>query len=123
MRHQVKKGRKLGRTKSHRDAMFRNMVVSFIKAEKIETTVQKAKELRSIAEKLVTRSKDNTLHNRREAAKTIKDKSALVKLFEEIGPRFKERPGGYTRIIKTGFRKGDSAQMAIIEFVDQEDED
>ena len=120
MRHLVKKGRKLGRKKSHRKAMLKNMLVSFFKHEKIETTVEKAKELRKFAEKLITRAKTDSVHNRRIARRWIEDKDVLTKLFTEIGPRYKERKGGYTRIVKTGYRKGDNARMAIIELVTEE---
>jgi len=123
MRHLVNKGRKFGRKAAHRDAMFKNMLVSFIKHEKINTTVEKAKDLRSYAEKLITRAKEDSVHNRRVARKMIEDREALSKLFTEIGPRYKSRNGGYTRIIKTGFRKGDNAQMSIIEMVEQVEEE
>ncbi|HOV45613.1 MAG: 50S ribosomal protein L17 [Spirochaetes bacterium] len=116
MRHLVNKA-KLGRTKSHRDAMLKNMLASLFIHEKIETTLAKAKFLQSTAEKLITRAKSDSVHNRRIARKYVEDKDALVKLFNEIGPRHKDRNGGYTRIVKTGFRKGDNAPMAIIEIL------
>ncbi|HET6489897.1 MAG TPA: 50S ribosomal protein L17, partial [Syntrophales bacterium] len=116
MRHRVG-GRKLGRTTSHKDAMLRNMVTSFLKFEKIETTDIKAKELRRVAEKMITLAKRGGLHARRQAAAVIQDKDVVKKLFDEIGARFADRQGGYTRIVKTGFRVGDSAPMAIIELV------
>lgn len=114
MRHQVG-GRKLGRTTSHKDAMLRNMVTSFLKYEKIETTDIKAKELRRVAEKMITLAKRGGLHARRQAAAVIREKGVVQKLFDEIGARFADRQGGYTRIVKTGFRAGDSAPMAVIE--------
>lgn len=120
MRHLVKKGRKFGRTKAHRKAMFKNMLVSLFKYERIETTVEKAKDLRSYAEKLITRAKVDSVHNRRIARKWIEDREVLTKLFKEIGPRFKDRNGGYTRVVKTTYRKGDSAQMAVIELISEE---
>ena len=116
MRHGVG-GRKLGRTTSHRTAMLRNMVTSFLKHEKIETTDVKAKELRRVAEKMITLAKKGGLHARRQAAAVIRDKDVVKKLFDEIGARFADRQGGYTRIVKTGFRAGDSAPMAVIELM------
>ena len=110
---------KLGRTPSHRKAMLRNMVTDFFKHEKIETTQAKAKALRPYAEKLITMGKKDTLTARRQAARFVRDKGVLKKLFDEIAPRYSERPGGYTRIIKLGgSRAGDHAQMAIIEMVE-----
>lgn len=117
MRHR-KQGRKLGRTSAHRKAMFANMATSFFLHEKIKTTEPKSKELRQIAEKLITLAKRGDLHARRIAAKTVRDKVVLKKLFEEIGPRFAERNGGYTRIIKLGTRFGDGAPMSVIELVE-----
>ncbi|MCG8454204.1 MAG: 50S ribosomal protein L17 [Spirochaetales bacterium] len=108
---------RLGRKPSHRKALHRNMVTSLIKYERIETTQAKAKEIRRTAEKLVTRAKVDSVHNRRIAAKTIFEKDVLNKLFTEIGPRFTERPGGYTRIMKLGQRRGDAAEMVILEFL------
>lgn len=116
MRHR-KQGRKLGRTASHRLAMFRNMVVSLFAHERIETTDARAKELRSIAEKLITMGKKGTLHARRNAARWVQDSAVLQKLFDDIGPRFSERPGGYTRIVKLRNRHGDNAPISIIELV------
>jgi large subunit ribosomal protein L17 len=117
MRHR-KKGRHLGRTTSHRKAMLRNMATSLFKHGRIETTVAKAKELRVYAEPLITKAKRGDLHARRHVARHIRDREALAKLFEEIGPRYAERPGGYTRVIKLGHRAGDAADVAIIELVE-----
>lgn len=116
MRHR-KSGRKLGRTATHRSAMFRNMVVSLFEHERIETTDAKAKELRRIAEKLITRGKAGTLHSRRMAARYVRNASVLQKLFSDIAGRYSEREGGYTRIIKLGNRKGDNAPISIIELM------
>lgn len=116
MRHR-NSGRKLGRTASHRHAMFRNMVTSLFEHERIETTDARAKELRSIAEKLITQGKRGTLHARRNAAKWVHGADVLKKLFDDIAPRFAERPGGYTRIVKVGQRHGDNAPLSIIELV------
>ena len=118
MRHR-KSGKKLNRNSSHRQAMFRNMAVSLIEHEVIKTTVVKAKELRRFAEPLITLSKEDTLANRRLAFDRTRSKAAVGKLFSEIGPRSKDRNGGYTRILKCGFRQGDSAPMAFIELVDR----
>lgn len=117
MRHR-KRQRKLGRTSEHRSALFRNQLASMVQNERIVTTLAKAKELRPIVEKMVTLGKDDTVHHRRRAAVSMPDKGLLKRLFEDIGPRFSDRPGGYTRIIKLGPRKGDGAEMAILEFVD-----
>jgi large subunit ribosomal protein L17 len=119
MRHS-KSGRRLGRTTSHRIAMFRNMVTSFLTHEKIVTTDAKAKELRPIAEKMITLGKQGDLHAVRQAAAYIRDKQTVTKLFSVIAPRFKERPGGYTRIVKLGIRPGDTAEMSLIELVEEE---
>ena len=119
MRHQ-KDGRKLGRSTSHREAMFRNMVTSFLQYEKITTTDAKAKELRKVAEKMITLGKQGSLHARRQAASFVRDRAVVKKLFEEISPRFKDRAGGYTRIIKAGNRVGDNAPLSIIELIPQE---
>jgi len=119
MRHR-KEGRKLGRTSSHREAMLRNMTVSLLQHERIETTTAKAKELRPYAERLITLAKRGDLHSRRLAARKVEDAGALAKLFDSIGPRYAERAGGYTRVLKTGFRKGDGAEMALVELVDRE---
>ncbi len=119
MRHR-KSGKKLNRNSSHRQAMFRNMTVSLIEHEVIKTTVVKAKELRRFAEPLITLSKEDSVANRRLAFNRTRSKAAVGKLFSEIGPRSKDRKGGYTRILKCGFRKGDSAPMAFIELVDRD---
>jgi large subunit ribosomal protein L17 len=118
MRHQ-KSGRKFNRTSSHRQAMFRNMSASLIKHELIRTTLPKAKELRRVAEPLITLGKKDGVANRRLAFSRLRDKEAVGKLFSEIGPRYSERPGGYLRIIKCGFRDGDNAPMAYVELVDR----
>jgi len=118
MRH-LKSGRKLGRTSSHRKAMFRNMVTSLIEHEQIETTDAKAKELRRVADKMVTLGKRGDLHARRQAASFIRKRSVVSKLFGEVAERFKNRPGGYTRIIKIGHRHGDAATMSMIELTDR----
>ena len=108
----------LSRTTAHRRAMSRNMVTSLLRFERITTTKSKALEVRKAAEKLITRSKVDSVHNRREAAKFIQDEKILNKLFTEIGPRMKERNGGYTRVLKLGYRQGDAADMVILELVD-----
>ena len=118
MRHR-KAGRKFNRTSSHRSAMFKNMAVSLIDHEIIKTTLPKAKELRRVAEPLITLSKTDNVANRRLAFNRTRNAAAVGKLFSELGPRYAERPGGYTRILKCGFRSGDSAPMAYIEFVDR----
>ncbi|MDR2871851.1 MAG: 50S ribosomal protein L17 [Xanthomonadaceae bacterium] len=118
MRHQ-KSGRKFSRTSAHRDAMFRNMASSLFKHEIIKTTLPKAKELRRIAEPLITISKMDGVANRRLAFARLRDKEAVGKLFVELGPRYRERPGGYLRILKCGFRDGDNAPMAYVELVDR----
>lgn len=112
--------RKLGRTSAHRTAMFANMAASLIKHEQIVTTLPKAKELRPFVEKLVTLAKKGDLHARRIAISRVRDVGQVGKLFETLGPRYKSRKGGYTRVLKAGFRYGDSAPMAVIEFVDRE---
>ena len=119
MRHR-NSGRKLGKTASHRTAKFANMAAALIKHEQITTTLPKAKELRPVVEKLVTLSRRNDLHARRQAISTIRDLDQVKKLFEVIGPRYVGRPGGYTRVLKAGFRHGDNAAMAVIEFVDRD---
>jgi len=119
MRHR-KSGRKLNRTSSHRMAMFSNMAASLIKHEQIVTTLPKAKDLRPVVEKLVTLAKRGDLHARRQAIAQLRDLGTVKKLFETIGPRYKERAGGYTRVLKAGFRYGDSAPIAVIEFVDRD---
>jgi large subunit ribosomal protein L17 len=118
MRHR-KAGRKLNRNSSHRDAMFRNMAASLFQHETIRTTVSKAKELRRVAEPLITLAKDDSVAHRRLAFDRIRDRDTVGKLFNELGPRYKARPGGYMRILKCGFRAGDSAPMAIVELVDR----
>ena len=118
MRHR-NSGRQLNRNSSHRSAMFKNMAASLFKNEIIKTTLPKAKELRRVAEPLVTRAKNDSLANRRLVFSRIRDRDMVSKLFNELGPRYKNRPGGYLRILKCGFRTGDSAPMAIVEFVDR----
>ena len=120
MRHKIA-GKRLGRTTSHRMAMFRNMVTSLFEHERIVTTVEKAKELRPIAEKMITLGKRGDLHARRQALSFIRSKDVVDKLFTEIKDKFADRKGGYTRILKTGTRRGDAASMAIIEFVGYEE--
>jgi large subunit ribosomal protein L17 len=119
MRHQVS-GKKLGRNSSQRKALLRSLVTSFVEKERIRTTLAKAKATRPIAEKMITLAKTNSLHTRRQALQYIYKKDAVKKLFEDIGPRFAERPGGYTRIIKLGPRAGDGAEMAVLELVGTE---
>ncbi|TXT40479.1 MAG: hypothetical protein FD135_1259 [Comamonadaceae bacterium] len=111
--------RKLNRTSSHRLAMLRNMMNSLIQHEVIKTTVPKAKELRRVIEPMITLAKEATVANRRLAFDRLRDRDNVVKLFNELGPRFKARPGGYTRILKMGFRVGDNAPMALVEFVER----
>ena len=111
--------RKLNRTSSHRQAMLRNMANSLIQHEAIKTTVPKAKELRRVVEPLITLAKEPTLANRRLAFNRLRDRDNVVKLFEVLGPRFAKRPGGYTRILKMGYRVGDNAPMALVELVDR----
>ena len=117
MRHR-KKGRGLSWTASHKKATMRNLATSLFRYERIETTTAKAKELRPYAERLITLGKRGDLHARRLAGRSIADRQVLGKLFDDIGPRFTERPGGYTRILKLGNRRGDAAEMALIELVD-----
>lgn len=119
MRHLVK-GKKLGRNSSQRKALLRNLVTSFLEKERMRTTLSKAKATGPIAEKMITIGKKNTLHARRRALRYIYKKSVVKKLFEDINPRFSERPGGYTRIIKLGPRAGDGAEMAMIELIGSE---
>lgn len=114
--------RKLNRTSSHRLAMLRNMMNSLLTHEAIKTTVPKAKELRRVVEPMITLAKEPTLANRRLAFDRLRDRDVVVKLFNELGPRFKARPGGYTRILKMGFRVGDNAPMALVELVDRAEE-
>jgi large subunit ribosomal protein L17 len=116
MRHQ-KAVRKLGRTTSHKEAMLRNMVTSLLKHEKITTTDTKAKELRMVAEKMISLGKNGSLHARRQAAGVVRERGVVKKLFEDISPRYKDRSGGYTRIVKAGFRVGDNASLAVIELI------
>lgn len=118
MRHR-KSGRKLNRNSSHRAAMFRNMTVSLFEHEVIRTTLPKAKELRRVAEPLITLSKEDSVANRRLAFSRTRSDMAVGKLFNELGPRYKQRPGGYLRVLKCGFRAGDAAPMAIVELVDR----
>lgn len=118
MRHQ-KSGRKFSRTSAHREAMFVNMAASLFKHELIRTTLPKAKELRRVAEPLITIGKTDGVANRRLAMSRLRDKEAVGKLFVELGPRYKARPGGYLRIMKCGFRPGDNAPMAYVELVDR----
>jgi len=119
MRHRVK-GKKLKRDTSQRMALLRNLVTSFLEKERIKTTLAKAKATRPIAEKMITLAKKNTLHTRRLALRFIYKKEVVKKLFDELGPRFSERPGGYTRIVKIGPRAGDGAEMAVLELVGTE---
>ncbi len=118
MRHQ-KSGRKFNRTSAHREAMFKNMAASLFKHELIKTTLPKAKELRRVAEPLITMAKVDGVANRRLAFARLRDKEAVGKLFVELGPRYQGRPGGYLRILKCGFRAGDNAPMAYVELVDR----
>ena len=118
MRHR-KSGRHLNRTSAHRKAMFRNMAVSLVEHEMIRTTVPKAKELRRVVEPLITLSKEDHHSKRRLAFDRLRDREAVTKLFGELGPRYRDRPGGYLRILKCGYRPGDSAPMAIVELVDR----
>ncbi|HCM83296.1 MAG TPA: 50S ribosomal protein L17 [Alphaproteobacteria bacterium] len=119
MRHRLK-GRLLNRKSQHRLAMFANMAAALIKHEQIKTTLPKAKDLRSVVEQLITLSKKGGLANRRLAMARLRDEDMVKKLFDVIGPRYKARPGGYTRVLKAGFRYGDAAPMAIIELVDRD---
>jgi len=118
MRH-LKSGRKLNRNSSHRQAMFRNMAASLLSHEAIRTTVPKAKELRRVVEPLITLAKSDSVANRRLAFSRLRQRGVVTKLFTEIGPRYRDRPGGYTRILKCGFRQGDAAPMALMELVDR----
>jgi large subunit ribosomal protein L17 len=121
MRH-LKSGRQLSRNSSHRWAMMRNLITALLREEKIQTTDPKAKELRRWVDRVITLGKQGSLHARRQVLSIVQDKAVVRKLFDTIGPRFKDRPGGYTRIIKLGIRRGDAAQMALIELVGGEDE-
>ena len=118
MRHR-QSGRQLNRNSSHRQAMFRNMAASLFKHEVIKTTLPKAKELRRVAERLITCAKNDSVANRRLVFNRLRDRDMVSKLFNELGPRYKERPGGYLRILKFGFRTGDNAPMAVVELVDR----
>jgi large subunit ribosomal protein L17 len=118
MRHR-NTGRQLSRNSSHRKAMLRNLTASLLNHEVIKTTVPKAKELRKVAEPLITLAKTDSVHKRRIAFARLRDRDIVTKLFNELGPRYKERPGGYMRILKMGFRPGDSAPMALVELVDR----
>ncbi len=118
MRHK-KSGRRLGRDSSHRKAMYRNLASSLVRHETIKTTLPKAKELRRVVEPLITLAKEDGVSRRRLAFARLRDEVAVGKLFNELGPRFKERPGGYLRILKMGFRRGDAAPMAVVQLLDQ----
>ncbi len=120
MRHR-KSGRKLGRNSSHRTAMYRNMAASLVQHETIRTTLPKAKELRRVVEPLITLAKQDGVYRRRLAFSRLRDDAAVGKLFNELGPRFKDRPGGYLRILKVGYRAGDAAPMALVQLLDQPD--
>ncbi|HHO67400.1 MAG TPA: 50S ribosomal protein L17 [Gammaproteobacteria bacterium] len=122
MRHR-QSGRKLNRNSSHRKAMFRNMAASLMRHEVIKTTLPKAKELRRVAEPLITLAKTDSVHKRRLAFDRLRDRDVVTKLFNELGPRYKDRPGGYLRILKMGYRAGDKAPMALVELVDRPQED
>ena len=121
MRHKYS-GRKLNRTSSHRSAMFKNMMASLIEHEEIKTTVPKAKELRGFVERLITISKVDTVAKRRIVFSRIRSKEAVAKLFNDLGPRFQKRPGGYLRVLKCGYIAGDKAPMAIVQLVDKKEE-
>jgi len=121
MRHR-KSGRKLGRNSSHRKAMYRNMAASLVRHETIKTTLPKAKELRRVIEPLITLAKEDGVSRRRLAFARLRDEVAVGKLFNDLGPRFKQRPGGYLRILKMGFRRGDAAPMAVVQLLDQPSE-
>ena len=118
MRHR-RSGRKLNRNSSHRKAMFSNMAASLLNHEVIKTTLPKAKELRRVAEPLITMAKTDSVHKRRLAFARLRDRDVVTKLFNELGPRYKDRPGGYLRILKMGYRTGDKAPMALVELVDR----
>ncbi len=119
MRHRTS-GRKFNRTSSHRQAMFANMAAALIKHEQIKTTLPKAKDLRRVVDRLITLGKRGNLHARRQALSVLRDTKITGKLFDELAERYKERPGGYTRVLKAGFRYGDMAPMAVIELVDRD---
>jgi len=120
MRHR-KSGRKLNRDSSHRSSLMRNLAISIILHESVKTTLAKAKEIKSFLEPLVTLSKNNSVANQRKAFSRLRDKAAVAKLFNELGPRFKKRPGGYLRVIKRGYRTGDKSPIAQIEFLKEDD--
>ena len=120
MRHR-KSGRKLGRNSSHRKAMFRNMVTSLLDQERIETTDAKAKQIRRLADRMITLGKRGDLHARRQALSVIRSRDVTAKLFGELADRYRERPGGYTRVLKLGSRMGDAAQMSVVELVDRDE--
>jgi len=122
MRHR-RSGRKLNRNSSHRKAMFSNMAASLMRHEVIRTTLPKAKELRRVAEPLITMAKTDSVHKRRLAFARLRDRDVVTKLFNELGPRYKDRPGGYLRILKMGFRTGDKAPMALVELLDRPESD
>lgn len=122
MRHR-QSGRKLNRNSSHRKAMFSNMAASLLNHEVIRTTLPKAKELRRVAEPLITMAKTDSVHKRRLAFSRLRDRDVVTKLFNELGPRYKDRPGGYLRILKMGYRSGDKAPMALVELVDRPETD
>ena len=122
MRHR-QSGRKLNRNSSHRKAMFSNMAASLMRHEVIKTTLPNAKELRRVAEPLITMAKNDSVHKRRLAFARLRDRDVVTKLFNELGPRYKDRPGGYLRILKMGFRTGDKAPMALVELVDRPESD
>ncbi|GMQ88954.1 MAG: 50S ribosomal protein L17 [Gammaproteobacteria bacterium] len=122
MRHR-QSGRKLNRNSSHRKAMFSNMAASLMRHEVIKTTLPKAKELRRVAEPLITMAKTDSVHKRRLAFSRLRDREVVTKLFNELGPRYKDRPGGYLRILKMGFRTGDKAPMALVELLDRPETD
>lgn len=119
MRHQVK-GRKLRRPTAHRMGMLRNLVTSFLEKERVRTTLAKAKEARPLAEKMITLGKKGTLHARRQVLAFIRKEGVVTKIFDDLGPRFSQRPGGYSRIVKLGLRGGDGAQMAMLELIGSE---
>lgn len=119
MRHKMS-GRKLGRKSQHRKAMFSNMAAALIKHEQIRTTLPKAKEMRGVVDRLITLGKSGTLHDRRRAYAFLRDDAMTAKLFETLGPRYKDRKGGYTRVLRAGIRYGDAATMAILELVDRD---
>ncbi len=120
MRHR-RSGRKFNRTASHRQAMFANMAAALVKHEQIVTTLPKAKDLRGVVEALITLAKRGDLHARRVVASRLRDDATVAKLFETLGPRYHDRPGGYTRVLKAGFRYGDNAPLAVIELVDRDE--